>query len=141
MTEVGDQRKLQALVMQAQSYQGALQDIARQNALLERASMEIQATLEALEELPKSKGTDSLVPIGGGVYTKAQITDKKTVVVAIGAGIYAEKGIAEAKTFLTVRKSKIESDLKLLANQSQRISAELEKANQAAEELYMTLQK
>ena len=50
MTAENDQRKLQELLMQIQTYQKALQDYSRQGALTERAIVELMATIKAIED-------------------------------------------------------------------------------------------
>jgi len=140
MAGENEQRKLQSLLMQVQSYQNTLQEIARQTAITERALMEIIATISALGELPKTKESESLIPIGAGVYTKAEITDKKSVIVSISGGICLEKTTAEAKAYLEKRKKELEQSDNQLRGQAQKISAELDAANKAAEDLYVKLQ-
>lgn len=140
MVETNDQRKLQALLTQVQSYQAALQDIVRQVALAERALEDMAATIEAIEELPKSKESEAMVPIGAGVFAKANLLDKKNVVIAVGAGVYIKKTHVEAKAYLMDKKAKLEEMLKSMKGQAERMGKELEVTSKAAEELYVKLQ-
>jgi len=135
-----DQRKLQSLLLQIKSYQSALQDISRQSAFTERAMVEIMSTLKAIEELPKSKESEALIPIGAGIYVKADILDKKNLIVSISSEITAEKTAAETKTFLEDKKTRLEANDQMLKDQAKKIAAELEAANSAAEELYVKVQ-
>ena len=140
MVEQDDQRKLQSLLMQIQSYQTTLQEIARQSAFTERALIEVLASINAIEELPKTKEDEALIPIGAGVFAKAQLLDKKSFIVSGGAGIHMEQTAAEAKTFLEARKVKLEGNEKMLKTQAEAIGAQLEAANKTAEDLYVQLQ-
>lgn len=141
MTKEDDQRKLQNLMMQIRSYQSTLQEISRQNAMTEKAIAELEATINALQDLPKSKESEALVPIGAGVFVKANLLDKKNVVVAVGSGINITKSAKDTVTYLQERKSRIEADDKKLRGQAEQISKELDNANKAAEELYAKVQK
>ncbi len=141
MNQEDEQRKLQSLLAQIKEYQSTLQDLSRQAALNERALKEVIATISALDVLPKTKSSESLIPIGAGVYTRAEIKDKKNFIVSVGNGICMEKPAADAKSFLEERKAKLEKDGKNLREQAQKIGKELERANQSAEELYSKLQK
>ena len=141
MTEQEDQRKLQGLMMQIRSYQSTLQEIARQNAMTERALAELETTINALEDLPKSKESEALIPLGAGVFVKAELTDKKNVVVAVGSAINVTKTAKDTVTYLQERKERIEADDKKLRSEAERFSKELEAANKAAEELYAKVQK
>ncbi len=140
MPEENDQRKLQSLLIQIQSYQSTLQAVSRQTALIERSLEDVYMTLQALEELPKTKESESLVPIGAGVYVKADITDKKKALVSVGDGVFIDKTMAEAKAYLKERQAEMEKNEKLLRERGQKISEELNAANQSAEELYAKLQ-
>jgi prefoldin alpha subunit len=141
MTKEDDQRKLQGLMMQIRSYQSTLQEISRQNALTERAIADLENTIEALQDLPKSKKNEALVPLGAGVFVKANLLDKKNVVVAVGSGVNVTKSAKDTATYLKERKSRIEVDDKKLRDQAEKISKELEAANKSAEELYAKVQK
>ncbi len=140
MMQENEQRKLQSLLLQIRSYQDALQEIERQIAVTERALMEIIATISALTELPKTKQSESFIPVGGGIYVKSEIKDKKNVIVSIGGGVCLEKTTTEAKAYLEKRKKELEATDEKLREQAQKISAELESANKAAEDLYIKLQ-
>ena len=140
MVEQDEQRKLQTLLMQIRSYQDTLQEISRQAALTEQAMVELSATLQAIEALPATKESEALIPVGAGVYTKAQLLDKSHVVVAAGAGVHITKTAAEAKVYLEARMKKLEVNDTKLRESGQRLAVELEAANQAAEELYAKLQ-
>jgi prefoldin alpha subunit len=141
MTDGADQRKLQSLLVQIRSYQTSLTEISRQNALMERAIEEMTLVLSSLEELPKTKDSEAFVPIGAGIFIKANITDKENPIVSIGSGISVQKSIPDTKEYLEARKAALEADNKKLQGHSQKIMAELEAANQAAEEMYSKLQK
>jgi len=140
VVEANDQRKLQELLAQVQYYQAALQDIARQVALGERALEDMVATIEAVEELPKSKESEAMVPIGAGVFSKANLLDKKNVVIAVGAGVYIKKTHVEAKAYLTDKKAKLEEMLKSMKAQADKMGMDLDIASKVAEELYVKLQ-
>lgn len=135
-----DQRKLQSLMLQIRSYQNALEQYSRQSALTERAIEEISVTLAAIEELPKEKGSEALIPIGAGVYVRANITDKENLLVAVSSDISLEKTGAEAKEYLEEKRTRMEKDAAALRAQADKISAELERANKTAEELYSSIQ-
>jgi prefoldin alpha subunit len=135
-----EQRKLQSLLMQIRSYQATLQEISRQAALTEQAVRELSDTIQAIEELPKTNDKGALVPIGAGVYTKAELLDKGNFIVASGAGVHTTKTAADTKKLLEERKSQIAADDKKLKEQAQKIAHELEAANKTAEELYAKLQ-
>lgn len=138
---MGGQQKLQALMMQIQSYQGMLQDISRQVALTEQAIGEMMATIDALSAIPKEKGTEALIPIGSGVYAKGQVKDKEKVILTLGASVHVEKTFSEAKAFLEGKKKILESNDIKLREQAAAINKELELMSAEAEQMYGAMQK
>jgi len=131
-----DQRKLQSLMLQIRSYQNTLQEIAKQNALTERAVADLAMVISAIEKLPNIKESEALIPIGAGVFVRGEILDKKQLLVSTSSDILLEKSVTEAKDYLEKRKTKLEEDNANLRPQAQTVTAELENANQVAEELY-----
>lgn len=140
MTAENDQKKLQSLMLQIRSYQTGLQEVARQTALTEQAIAELNAAISAVEDLP-DKGTEAFIPLGAGVYVKGELTDTKNLMVAVSSDVTTMKTSAESKAYLEKKKKQLEDNDKMLKQQAEKMNAELEQANQAAEELYAKLQK
>lgn len=138
---MGGQQKLQSLLMQIQSYQGMLQDIARQAALTEQAIGEMMATIEALEAIPKEKGSEALIPIGSGVFVKGQLKDKEKIILALGASAHIEKTFSEAKSFLEGKRKILEANDARLHEQAMAVNQQLEAMNAEAEQMYAAMQK
>jgi len=137
----GGQQKLQSLLMQIQSYQAMLQDIARQAALTERAIGEMMATIEALEKIPKEKSNEALIPIGSGVYAKGQLKDKEKVILTVGSSVHLEKTYSEAKVFLEGKTKILEANDVKLHQQAVAVNQQLEAMNAEAEQMYAAMQK
>jgi len=140
MTSENDQKKLQSLMLQIRSYQTGLQEISRQAALTEQAIAELNAAISAVEDLP-AKGTEAFIPLGAGVYVKGELTDTKNLMVAVSSGVTTMKTSVESKAYLEKKKKQLEDNDKMLRQQADKMNAELEQANQAAEELYAKVQK
>ena len=58
-------------------------------------------TLEGVEK--EQENAELLVPIGGGSYVKAKLTNSDKVIVGMGAGVSIEKSVSEAKAILKER--------------------------------------
>ena len=138
--ENNDQQRLQELMMAVRSYQAALQDGSKKLNLIDRSLAEINETIVAVEELPKNEGGDALVPIGAGVFVKANLKDVNKLIVSSGAGIHIEKTGMEAAAYLKRQVEKLEKNRTTLEAQVARMDGELSRANQEAEELYMKMQ-
>ena len=135
-----DSQKLQLLLLKIQSYQNSLQDLTKQLVLVERSISEINDTIAAVVEIPKTKEEESLIPIGSGVFVKADLLEKNKFLVSVGANIFLDKTAAEAKTYLEKQKGELQKNQEFLVTQIKKIQAELAKSNNEAEELYAKLQ-
>jgi prefoldin alpha subunit len=135
-----DQRKMQVMLLQIQSYQSSLQDISRRLALLERTLIDFSDAIAAVGELPKSKESDALIPIGAGVFARAKLQDMSKLIVSVGSSVYLEKTSAEAKAYMEKQKEELQKNETLLREQATRINRELQRVNREAEDLYLKLQ-
>lgn len=140
MTAQEDQQKFQELMYLVKSYQDKLTSISKQGALAGKAISEIEETIKTLEELPKEKGSEALVPIGVGVYVKADLRDKETFTVASGAGVYVDKSPKDTITFLQEKLENIKKDDARLQEHGQKLRVELDKVRAEAEKLYAKVQ-
>lgn len=138
--ENNDQQRLQELMTVVRSYQAALQDGSKKLNLVDRSLAEINETIIAVQELPKNDGGDALVPIGAGVFVKANLKEVNTLIVSSGAGIHIKKSSDETADYLSSQLEKLEKNRNSLESQVARIEGELSRANQEAEELYMKMQ-
>jgi prefoldin alpha subunit len=138
--ENNDQQRLQELMMAVRSYQAALQEGSKKLNLIGSSLAEINETVSAVEELQKNEAGDALVPVGAGVFVKANLKEVNTLIVSSGAGIHIEKTSAETVDYLKIQAEKLEKNRNSLESQVARIEDELSRANQEAEELYMKMQ-
>jgi len=136
-----DSQKLQLLLLKIQSHQNSLQGMTKQLALVEKSVSEIMDTIAAVGEIPKTKEQESLIPIGSGVFVKANLLEKNKFLVSVGANIFLDKTAPETKTYLENQKTELQKNLELLSAQIRKIQTELARNNKEAEELYAKLQK
>jgi len=136
-----DQERFQELMFRVQTMQKELQEMNKQLGLLEYKREEINQTIEAVKELPKTKESECFIPIGSGVFVKAELLDKKKTVVSAGAGVFAEKDNQETIVFLEGLTSKLTQSQTLLQNQIQQVQRQLEASSKEANELLGKLKK
>lgn len=67
------------------------------------------ATLDGIEK--EKENAEMLVPIGGGSYVKAKLTNQDKVIIGLGAGVSVEKPLAEAKIVLKERLDDLEKTM------------------------------
>ena len=111
-----------------------METLKQQLQLIEQQKMEVNVTLDALDDVSKAeKGNDVMLPLGSGVFAEGSISDNDSFNVNIGAGIIVKKNKVELGKFLESRKKEID-------NASKQIQMDLEKSSQKIEEIAAELQ-
>jgi len=102
------EQDLNNAVQTLEMYKAQLETLAKHRELIESSLNEHKRGLETLKEYSGAKkGTEILVPIGGGTYLPA-VVGKKKVMLALGAEYYSEED------FENVECAKEERDYKIL---------------------------
>ncbi|MEM1509090.1 MAG: prefoldin subunit alpha [Thermofilaceae archaeon] len=88
------------------------EELRRRIDLLNVSLNELTAAKSAVDELVNVKeGEEVLVPVGAGIYVKANISNTKIVLVSIGANIIVERSLEEAKKYLDDREQRVRDAL------------------------------
>ncbi len=98
--------RLQELAAQANALRAQAADAQRQLQSMRELLDELAATRQTLDALPQAG--ESLVPLGGGAFTKAKFTRPSRVLIDIGAGVIVEKSADEARSLLQQRTGDVE---------------------------------
>ena len=99
--EEAKQKELQERYMEMQMLEQQIRQIQQQIQMLENQLMELTATSQGLDDFEKtSKGTDILVPLSPGIFTKATLKDNKDVIVNVGANVAVKKDIRSTKDLI-----------------------------------------
>ncbi|MEN2974106.1 MAG: prefoldin subunit alpha [Candidatus Caldarchaeales archaeon] len=115
---VGELQLIEQLINEARTRISALQALVA----------EYEGALNFIEEM--SKNTSSmkiLVPIGGGNYVHAEITDSGKIEVSIGAGVIVTKTLQEGREIVERRKENI---VKLIQSYEQRLEQYVRRENE-----------
>ena len=128
--------------MELQIFEQQLKQVNQQLLNLDNQLLELQRIEENLGDLTKTKkNTELLVALGGGVFSKTELTDNKTVLMNVGANIIIEKDIPSSKEVIghqidqikTVMKQ-LEQEFQVLAANSQTIQQDLQKLSSEMKE-------
>jgi prefoldin alpha subunit len=125
----------QKKILQFQLLQQQLQQISEQMEVLNQQHTELEASIEALQELEKTKpGQEFLAPLANGIFVKGELNDTSTLLVNVGAEVAVEKDIPQVTALLERQKQEIserlvEADavLQELARHATKIYKEIEK--------------
>lgn len=113
---------LRQLIAQLQALENAYQEIRSRLSILDAALSEISLaslTLKGIKTLDND--SEILIPIGGGSFVKAKLSDSNNVVHSIGSGVSTEKTIELAQADFDNRISdfqKIRNSLNQQLNQA-----------------------
>jgi prefoldin alpha subunit len=103
------EEQLQAKYYEFQVINQQIQQYQEQQQLLDEQVTELNHTLECLNEIENTKTSETiLVPIGQGIFTKAELKDNKNLIINVGSNILASKDIASAKTMIGERKQAVD---------------------------------
>ena len=105
----------------------------RANALLKRREMlitrmlEIESTLNSVDELKKSGGEDILLPIGSSVHVKGGLKKVDKMIVELGANTAMESTVEGAKKILEKRRNILRDGLTTLEKEIVSLNNEIMK--------------
>ena len=99
------QRKLVELQLLDQATKQIEQNLVN----IESQINELKKLTESLDDIKKVKeGTEIFVPIGAGVFTKAQLKENKDILVNVGSGVVVKKSFDEAKEIVESQTKELE---------------------------------
>ena len=135
-----EERELQEKILAYRILESRLNSLLKQREIVVSRILEIQTTLESIDEIKKSKN-DILFPLGSEAYTKGEATSKNKLIVEIGAGIALEKTTKEGKKTLEKRKSEFESALDKIQSDITAISSRMDQLEPEIKDLSEKLEK
>jgi prefoldin alpha subunit len=105
----GDNEALRRLIPELQLLEGVAEELRTRIGLVNAAMSEFHAATSTIEGLKQATtGTTILVPIGGGSFIRAKVTDYEKVIVDVGANVSLEKSFDEAHEGLETRIRELE---------------------------------
>lgn len=121
-----DREKFTEKVMQAELLKKQAETATSQLENVIKSLSEMSVTKDALGEISGLPvGTETLVPLGSGIYLKGTISDKKSVFIGLGAETIVEKDISEAVAILDEQMKKLEDAREHLNSTSEQINETL----------------
>lgn len=128
-----EEKELQEKLLTYRILEARLNSLIKEREILISKIVEIQTTLQSIEEIKKSN--DLLFALGSEAYGFGKIKDKKKVIVEVGGGVALEKTTEEAKKTLEERKLEIEKALNEIERNIVEISSRLKELAPEIEKL------
>ncbi|MCS7105502.1 MAG: prefoldin subunit alpha [Thermofilaceae archaeon] len=89
-----------------------LDEVRKRIDLLNATLTEISASKSALDEVQVlNEGEELMVPLGAGVYARAKLASKNSMLVSIGAGLLVERNLDETRRTLENKEQRIRDAL------------------------------
>ncbi|AXI24841.1 prefoldin subunit alpha [Methanofervidicoccus sp. A16] len=85
--------EIQKQLYQIEIYKQQINRLQEELGKIELIKLEILKSIESMEGLKQSK--EVLIPLGGGVFTKATVHDSEKIIANVGADVFVEKPIDE----------------------------------------------
>ena len=107
---MSSEEEFRRLAVELRILEGTAESLQSRIHFLNAAFAELSYAKKTLEGLENEKADAPLfVPIGGGSYVKAKLSDIDNVVYGVGAGVAIEKTLNEAKEGVDKRMSDLEN--------------------------------
>lgn len=135
-----ERKELQEKILAYRILEARVDSLLKQRDLIASKIVEIQTTLQSIEEIGKAKG-EILFPIGSEAYNFGRITDRKKLIVEIGANVALEKTVDEGKEVLNKRRGEMENVLNTIQKNILEISSSIEALGPEIRELTKKLEK
>jgi prefoldin alpha subunit len=134
------EEEVRRLIVELRLLEGTAETLQSRIKFLNDAFAELSLTSKTLEGIEKEKvDAPILVPIGGGSYIKASLTDVDRVVYGVGAGVAIEKTLKEAKEGIANRLAQIERTRQTLEQQLAEVLNKIQEDQNRLRELSASL--
>lgn len=136
------QQELQTAVATLEYYREQLEGLARQDELLQAALEEHFQARESAERYRNAeRGTEILVPIGGGAYLFGQVADPTQAIVSAGTGVHLRRSLEEVRAHLDTRIGELNETRKRLLERLTQMQAAFTELNKQLQAKYAALQR
>ncbi len=120
-----NQKDIQEKLLRYQMLENQIKALNQRRELLLSKILEMESTLNSIQEIKKSKGDEILLPIGSNVHVPGSLKKIQKMIVELGSNIAIETTPEKTKEILDKRKIILEDGLKTVEQQLMMISQEL----------------
>jgi prefoldin alpha subunit len=135
------EEQAQQLMQQMQMLENHFAQLTQQENSIINIIREANSALHSINETKTKNESDSLVPIGMGVYVQSKIQSKDKLIINIGSGVAIEKDHHSAINWLESRLKELEVALKNVNSQRQQVADNLEMGKQQMQNFIQKSQK
>jgi len=133
------EKELQEKILTYRVMEARVDGLAKQRDMLINKIMELQSTLNSMDDLKKSDG-EVIFPIGSEAYKVARAIEKDKLIVEVGANIALEKTTEEGKIILDKRKRELENFINQVQQEIAKVSNAISQLQPEIQEMANKLQ-
>ena len=135
------EQEAQQLMYQIQMLENYFANFTQRENTLINVLKDTASAIDSIKGITEKKESETLVPVGTGIFVKTKISSDDKIVLNVGAGVAIEKDKDSAINFLESRIKEIEVALNETAAQKQEVALKLEQGkaemNRMAESVSM----
>ncbi len=125
-----------------ESYKASMQSLEEQKNFVKLSLKEYEIAKTTLEAFRNAeKGDEVMVPIGAGILAKMSVLDPDSFIVNAGSGISVEKNFEEAMKTLEKRMNDIQTGLKSIDDNLNRLKREYDRLAGFVQQAYEEYQR
>ncbi len=120
-----DQKEAQQRVLRYQQLQNRMEMLTSRRELLINRLIEIESTLEALENIDTSKEKEILLPLGSGVYISGRLSGDNKIVMTIGEDAAIDTTLNDARKTVDEYKNETAATIQVFEDEILKYKEEL----------------
>ena len=120
------EQEAQQLMYQMQMLENYFANFTQRENTLINVLKDTASAIDSIKGITEKKESETLVPVGTGIFVKTKISSDDKIVLNVGAGVAIEKDKDSAINFLESRIKEIEVALNETAAQKQEVALKLE---------------
>ncbi len=135
------EQALNEMAQQSRALEAYMNDIVARQAAIGRMFDEARLASTTLQGISADAESETLMPVGSGVYVKATVQPLKKVIVSLGSGVTVEKSKEDALNFVEARIKEYDVAIRQLEAQKQEIAMRMEQLQQQLNAMLRQAQK
>ena len=125
----------QMLLQQMQMLENMFAELSQKENSIVNIIRDANSAVKSIQELNSNPNSETLVPVGMGIFIKTKSIPNEKVVLNVGAGVAIEKDHDSALNFLESKIKELEVALQETNTQRQQIAANIEQGKQQMQQI------
>jgi prefoldin alpha subunit len=124
------EQQLNEMVQQGRVLEAYMNDITSRQAAVRNLLEEARIASATMQGISADADSETLMPVGVGIYVKTNVPAAKKVLVSLGSGVTIEKSRDDALNYVEERIKEYEVAIRQLEGQRQQIAMQMEQMQQ-----------